>query len=92
MATNRLDLDCRWSVNDVITRHPMTLGVFNRFGLDSRCDGTLSVRAAAQANEVDAEALCAELHDAARRHWGARQLLQRRCALHHHEVLVPLMH
>jgi iron-sulfur cluster repair protein YtfE (RIC family) len=92
MATNKLDLDCRRSVNDVITRHPMTLAVFSRFGLDTRCDGTLSVRAAAQANAVDAEALCAELHDAARLQWGARQLLKRRCTLHHHVELEPPMH
>jgi hypothetical protein len=67
MPTTELELDCTLSVNDVIMRYPATIAVFNRFGVDTCCGGILSVEAAACANDVDREALCAQLHDAVRR-------------------------
>ncbi len=58
------DLDCSSSVNAVMTQYPSTIQVFNRFGVDTCCGGVLSVEQAAQANAVDAKALCAALRDA----------------------------
>lgn len=63
MATPQLELDCAQSVNDIITRHPTTIAVFNRFGLDTCCGGSLSVTDAAHANGVDPEILCSALHE-----------------------------
>ena len=65
METTTQKLDCTWSVNDVITRYPSTMPVFNRFGLDTCCGAMLSVEEAARQEGVDREALCAELHAAA---------------------------
>jgi iron-sulfur cluster repair protein YtfE (RIC family) len=78
MATTELELDCTSTVNDIITRHPATMAVFNHFGLDTCCGAMLSVAEAAHANGVNADALCTELHAVARPHWHARQLLSRR--------------
>ncbi len=66
MTTTELDLDCGWTVNDVVKRHPATLEVFNRYGLDTCCGAMLTVEQAAHQDNVDAESLCAELHAAAR--------------------------
>jgi regulator of cell morphogenesis and NO signaling len=57
-------LDCSLTVNAVRARHPSTLEVFNRYGLDTCCGGRLSVSDAAHAAGVDAKALCAALTDA----------------------------
>lgn len=88
MATTDLEfesavpaLDCTWRVEDVITRHPATIGVFNRFGIDTCCGAVLSVQEAAKRDCVDAEALCEELHAAARAHWRARHLVAHRSRL-----------
>lgn len=66
MPTTQHELDCTWSVNDVTMRYPATIAVFNRFGVDTCCGGILSVEAAARANDVDRDALCAQLHDVVR--------------------------
>lgn len=66
MPATELELDCTWSVNDLIRRHPATLPVLNRFGVDTCCGGMLSIEEAARANDLDREALCAELHAAVR--------------------------
>ncbi len=58
------DLDCSHSVNAVMTQYPSTIEVFNRFGVDTCCGAVLSVEQAAQANAVDAKALCAALREA----------------------------
>jgi iron-sulfur cluster repair protein YtfE (RIC family) len=70
MTTTERALDCAWTVNDVITRHPATMTVFNRFGLDICCGATLSVEKAAAEAGVDGEVLCDALRTAAapRRH------------------------
>jgi regulator of cell morphogenesis and NO signaling len=57
-------LDCGASVNAVLVEFPATLRVFNQFGVDTCCGSSLSVTQAARAAGVDAEALCAALHEA----------------------------
>lgn len=54
-----LDLDA--SVSDWVRRHPSTLAVFARLGMDSCCGGAESVVNAAAHNGVDLEALRKEL-------------------------------
>lgn len=61
MATTDTALDCAQSVNDIISRHPETIAVFNRFGLDTCCGGSLSVTEAARASGAEVDALCAAL-------------------------------
>lgn len=55
------------TVREVIERHPVTLEVFARHGLDLCCGGIHPVRMAAQAHGLDPEALLAELEAAVRR-------------------------
>ncbi len=66
MTTSEIELDCQWTVGQVIERYPATAAVFNRFGLDTCCGASVSVREAAHRDGVEGETLCAALHEAAR--------------------------
>jgi len=44
-------------VNEIITRFPATIAVFNRFGIDTCCGGWASVDEAVDRDGVDREAL-----------------------------------
>lgn len=57
-------LECQLSVNTVVARFPSTSRVFNQFGIDLCCGGSLSVDDAAQANGLDADMLCGALREA----------------------------
>lgn len=59
-------LDCRWSVNEVIARHPATIEVFVEHGVDTCCGGGASVETAARNAALDPQQLCAALGDAVR--------------------------
>lgn len=59
-------LDCSVSVNDMISRHPETAGVFNAYGIDTCCGGGASVQNAARDANVDATTLCTDLDAAIR--------------------------
>lgn len=50
-------LDERWTVNETIARHPATIAVFNRFGIDSCCGGVASIAEAARREGIDAATL-----------------------------------
>jgi len=65
MATEELELDCQWTVGQVLERYPSTAAVFNRYGIDLCCGSSVSVREAAQRDGVNPESLCTELHEAA---------------------------
>ena len=65
MPTTELDIDCRSTVNSIVTTHPETAAVFNRFGLDTCCGATLTVEEAAHREGVDTRVLCTELRSAA---------------------------
>lgn len=53
----------RTSVNEVIRRHPATVEVFNRFGIDACCGGAEAVGDAARRDGADPVAVVAALVD-----------------------------
>lgn len=57
-------LDCQLSVDTVLTRFPATSKVFDRFGIDRCCGGSLTVDHAARAHGVDSDILCSALREA----------------------------
>jgi iron-sulfur cluster repair protein YtfE (RIC family) len=58
-------IDPTASVNDVITRYPATIPVFNKFGLDTCCGGGAPIVDAARRDGADLGALLDELRKAA---------------------------
>lgn len=52
-------------INDVIKRYPKTIGIFNKFNVDSCCGGGQSIEKAAKTGGVNIEALLAALNEAA---------------------------
>jgi len=50
-------VDSTLPVNEIITRFPGTIAVFNRFGIDACCGGWASVDEAAGRDGADREAL-----------------------------------
>lgn len=58
-------IDPTASVNDVISRYPATIPVFNKFGLDTCCGGGAPIADAARRDGADLGALLAELRKAA---------------------------
>ncbi len=53
------------TLNEVIRKYPSTMGVFNRFNVDSCCGGARTIRAMAAEDKVDVEAFIASLKEAA---------------------------
>ncbi len=45
------------SINDIIRKHPNTMGVFNRFNVDSCCGGARSLRVVAEEDKLDLQEL-----------------------------------
>ena len=54
-------IDLAGTVNDVITRHPEAVTVFNSFGIDACCGGMRTLLDAAREDGADASALLAAL-------------------------------
>ena len=54
--------ECR--VNEVIRSHPVTVAVFNRFGIDSCCGGAASIHEAAVRDGAVPGALLSALNQA----------------------------
>lgn len=52
------------TINDIIKYFPTTIGVFNRFNVDSCCGGARTLEATAREDGVDLEALLRELSTA----------------------------
>lgn len=52
------------TVNEIITRHPRTMAVFERHGIDSCCGGGLQLAEVARKHRLDFIALLAELDQA----------------------------
>ncbi len=52
------------TVNAAIERHSRTIGVFNRYGIDSCCGGALVIAEVAKRHGIDARVLRAELEQA----------------------------
>lgn len=53
------------SLNDVIRKYPTTIGVFNRFNIDSCCGGARSLRDMAAEDKVDLGVFIQALKEAA---------------------------
>ena len=62
---NVIVIDQTSSVNEVISRYPATIPVFNRFGLDTCCGGGAPIIDAARRDGADLGALLDELRKAA---------------------------
>ncbi|MGA9836442.1 MAG: DUF542 domain-containing protein [Gemmatimonadaceae bacterium] len=54
-------LDTTLTVNALIAREPRTIAIFNRFGMDTCCGGTIPIGEAARRDSVNLDALVAEL-------------------------------
>lgn len=54
-------LDLSLTINELVLRHPETVEVFNRFGLDTCCGGGVTAADAARRDGVDPAAVVAEL-------------------------------
>jgi regulator of cell morphogenesis and NO signaling len=65
MSTTKLELDCTSTVHELLQSHPATRAVFQRFGVDTCCGGSVSVEEAARRDGLDASLLCAELRSVA---------------------------
>lgn len=62
--TNWIDGDS--VINDVISRYPATVGVFNYFGIDACCGGDATIAQAAMNDFVDPEVVVESLRSAVR--------------------------
>jgi len=62
MTENTIDTSV--SVNAMVARHPETMPVFNRFGLDTCCGGGAPIAEAARRDGADLNALVQALADA----------------------------
>ena len=54
-------LDLTLTINELVTRFPKTIEVFNRFGLDTCCGGGVTVAEAARRDGVDEADVVADL-------------------------------
>lgn len=52
------------TVNETIARFPQTVGVFNRFGIDTCCGGNITVADAARVQGIDPQDLTEALRRA----------------------------
>ena len=66
MHIGKPELDCAWTIGQVIERYPATADVFKGFKLDGRGGSAVSVHEAARCGGVSTDALCGALEKAAR--------------------------
>ena len=57
-------IDTNVSVDQMVARHPETMPVFNRFGLDTCCGGGAPIADAARRDGADLDALVQALREA----------------------------
>ena len=62
MAGNSIDTSV--AVNEMVARHPETMPVFNRFGLDTCCGGGAPIAEAARRDGVELDDLVKALEEA----------------------------
>ena len=62
MAGNSIDTTV--AVNEMVARHPETMPVFNRFGLDTCCGGGAPIAEAARRDGVNLDELVKALNEA----------------------------
>jgi hypothetical protein len=66
MQIDRPELDCAWTIGQVIERYPATADVFKLFKVDGCCGSAVSVHEAARCGGVSTDALCGALEKAVR--------------------------
>lgn len=59
-----IQLDPSLTINEIVARHPETIAVFNRFGMDTCCGGGVSVEEAARRDGLDLDQMLAALRGA----------------------------
>jgi iron-sulfur cluster repair protein YtfE (RIC family) len=59
-----LDITGEMTINAIIARHPETVTVFKRLGIDACCGGALSLYDVSKKHRIDFTAVLAELEDA----------------------------
>ena len=59
-----LSLDPTMTINAIVARHPETIPVFNRLGMDTCCGGGVSVEEAARRDGLPLDDVVAELQKA----------------------------
>ena len=59
------EVDLTVTVNEMMSRHPGTIAVFNRFGMDTCCGSGVPIADAAHRDGVDLEQLTRALQEAA---------------------------
>jgi iron-sulfur cluster repair protein YtfE (RIC family) len=57
------DITPDMSINDIIRKYPDTMGVFNRFNVDSCCGGARSLKVVAGEDKIDLEELIKALRE-----------------------------
>ena len=60
-------LDSTLTINEIVARFPETVPVFNRFGLDICCGGSVRVDEAARRDGIDAAEVLSALNGALER-------------------------
>jgi len=63
MPATELEIDCGWTVDEIIRRHPAAMAVFNRFGIDTCCGAMMTVEEVVGSKR---DAVCSELQAVAR--------------------------
>ena len=58
------NIDTNVAVNEMVARHPETMPVFNRFGLDTCCGGGAPIADAARRDGADLDELVQALREA----------------------------
>jgi regulator of cell morphogenesis and NO signaling len=59
-----IQLDPAQTINEIVARHPETIAVFNRFGMDTCCGGGVSVDEAARRDGLDIGQILSALREA----------------------------
>jgi len=59
-----IQLDPSRTINEIVAGHPETIAVFNRFGMDTCCGGSVAVNDAARRDGLDLDQVLAALRDA----------------------------
>ena len=59
-----IQLNPSLTINEIVARHPETIAVFNRFGMDTCCGGGVSVEEAARRDGLDLDQILAALRGA----------------------------
>ena len=63
MTSNHTHVEAGATVNEIVARHPETIAVFNRFGIDSCCGGGVPLGDAAHRDGAELDALLRALDE-----------------------------